>query len=73
MAHKLQNGLRSQEGIDNHILDRFGGFMVVDAPVKFEAGCTKVINLVRNLEVVTNLKNIDACRVYEPKDIITSL
>ncbi len=67
MAHKLQNGLRSQEGIDDHILDRFGSFMVVDAPVKFEAECTKVINLVRNLE------NIDACRVYEPKDIITSL
>jgi hypothetical protein len=44
MPRKLQNGLRSQEGINDHILDRFGSFMVVEDFVKSEPGCTKVIN-----------------------------
>jgi hypothetical protein len=60
------------------MLDRFGGFMVVDALVKPEPGYTKVINLVHILEVVTNLITaifilIGACRIYEPENTIRTL
>ena len=44
MTRKLQNGLRSQESINDHILDRIGSFMVVENFVKSEPGCTKIIN-----------------------------
>lgn len=52
--------------------------MVVDAFVKSKPGCTKVINLVGIFEVVTNLITfiivlIGACRVDEPKYIVTTL
>ena len=44
MPRKLQYGFRSHEGVNDHIFDRFGGFMVVAHLMKFEPVFTKVIN-----------------------------
>ena len=60
MIRELQSGLRSQEGINDHILDRTGSFMGVKDFVKSEPGCTKIINQVRILDVVTDLIFDDA-------------
>lgn len=65
MPDKLQNRLRCQKGIDDHMLDRFGRFMVVDHFMKFEPRCAKFVYLVGILDVVTNLVVQYACGVDE--------
>ena len=69
MPHKLQNWLGDQEGVNYHILDGFGRFMIVDHFMKFEPGCVEVVYLVGILNVVANLIVQHSCRVYESKDI----